>query len=77
MSQILRTATFRPNDPLQRILEDLACPVCGFQSPDVAVSRPGGNRIRVFCDCCGTFVTIQLTDAQRRAFDRSRSASDD
>lgn len=67
LPDVSHIATFSPTDGLPRILEDLACPACGGQDPADARHRVTDNKIRVFCDCCGTFVTIVLSDAQARA----------
>jgi uncharacterized Zn finger protein len=61
------TAQFSPTDAPARILADLACPACGYQDPDVMRHEITDRKLRVFCDCCGAFVTIQLTDEQTSA----------
>jgi uncharacterized Zn finger protein len=66
LPQLFHTATFSPVDPLPRIIEDLACPACGHHDSDVR-NWISDNTIRVFCDCCGAFVTIVLSDEQARA----------
>ena len=64
MTGICHTAKFSATDALPRILEDLVCPACGHQDPGDAHSSITDNRIRIFCDCCGAFVTILLSDKQ-------------
>jgi transcription elongation factor Elf1 len=66
VAQITRTATFDPTDPLPRILEDLACPACGHQDPGLLHARILDNRVRMFCEGCGTFVTFEVTEDQAR-----------
>lgn len=70
MPNILHTAQFSPTDTARRILEDLACPACGRQDPADAYSLITNNKIRVFCDGCGAFITIALNDEQARAIHR-------
>jgi hypothetical protein len=60
-------ATFSSTDPLTLILEDLACPACGHQDSADAYKRVAENKVRVFCDNCGAFVTILLSDEQAAA----------
>ena len=76
MSHISHTATFSPADPPTRILEDLACPGCGHQDPTDAHRPISENRMRIFCDCCGAFITIVLSDEQARAINRLAVAGD-
>jgi hypothetical protein len=64
------TARFSPTDAPARIRADLACPACGYQDPEVLHSQIVDREIHVFCDCCGAFVTIVLTDEQARALQR-------
>lgn len=64
MALITRVAAFGPADTDERIRDEIACPACGYRDPaDVCRVRPG-NRVRFFCDGCGAFVTILLSDAQ-------------
>ncbi len=70
MPSVKHAATFGPADPLPRILQDLACPACGYQDPDLAGHPVTGRTLRVFCDSCGTFVTFSLTDEQAEALQR-------
>jgi hypothetical protein len=63
---ISHIATFNPTGARRRILEDLACPACGHCDPAVAYSRVIENKIRLFCDCCGSFITILLSEEQAR-----------
>jgi hypothetical protein len=64
MTVITRVAAFAPTDPAERILDEIACPSCGYRdASETARVRPG-NRVRFFCDGCGAFVTILLSDAQ-------------
>lgn len=63
MSQISHTATFSPVDPLPRILQDLACPACGHQGAEPP-NWISDNTLGVFCDCCGAFVSIAVSDGQ-------------
>jgi hypothetical protein len=67
---ISHNATFSPDDPLPTILADLACPECGNPDPGDAHGRITDNRVRFFCDCCGAFITVVLTDEQARAMHR-------
>jgi hypothetical protein len=61
------TATFRATDGPSRMLADLACPACGHVEARELPDRIAMNRMRIFCDCCGAFVTILLTDEQVQA----------
>jgi hypothetical protein len=74
MTQISRTARFAPNDTLPVILADLACPACGRQDPRSVNGLIAGNRIRLFCDACGAFVTIALDDEQAQTIARWAAA---
>jgi hypothetical protein len=64
VSEVIRTASFGPSDSRDRILEDLACPTCGHREPASTLPSITEDRIRMFCDCCGTFTTIVLSDEQ-------------
>ncbi len=66
MAQLMHTAEFDVAGTPDRMLADLACPACGYRDPGEAYRVRPGNRVRFFCDCCGAFVTIQLSDAQAR-----------
>ncbi len=67
MSEITRTARFRPADAIGQILEEMACPRCGYLDLAVTPRLALGNRVRFFCDGCGAFVTLMLNDAQVEA----------
>ncbi len=67
MSYVSHTATFSPTDPLARMLQDLDCPICGHHDPGDAHRWITDNKVRIFCDCCGAFITISMTDEQARA----------
>jgi hypothetical protein len=67
MTVITRNAAFGPADAAERILAELACPACGYRDPDDTYRLTPGNRVRFFCDGCGAFVTIVLSDAQAEA----------
>jgi hypothetical protein len=67
VSEVIRVATFRPGDSPARMLEDLACPACGHREPGDAFPSITGDRVRIFCDCCGTFTTFVLSDEQAAA----------
>jgi transcription elongation factor Elf1 len=71
---IARSAKFSPDDTLDRILDDLACPACGHQDPGSAHKWLDDNQLRIFCEGCGAFVTVSVTDEQARAIHR-RSTS--
>ena len=73
MSEVICIATFRPEDSMARMLEDLACPACGHREQANAFPSISGDRIRVFCDCCGTFATIVVSDEQAAALRRQQS----
>lgn len=64
MTAITRTAAFGPADTAERILAEIACPACGYRDPADTYRVSPGNRVRFFCDGCGAFVTILLSDAQ-------------
>ncbi|MGA2927027.1 MAG: hypothetical protein ABSG43_13705 [Solirubrobacteraceae bacterium] len=74
MSYVSHTATFSPTDPLARMLEDLDCPVCGHHDPGDAHRWITDNKVRIFCDCCGAFITISMTDDQARAIHKWSAA---
>jgi transcription elongation factor Elf1 len=56
------------------MLADLACPACGHVESRELPDRIAMNRMRIFCDCCGAFVTILLNDEQVEAI-RGRSVA--
>jgi transcription elongation factor Elf1 len=64
MASISHTATFRPDDPPARMHEDLRCPRCGHHELADAHTQITDGRVRIFCDCCGTVITISVTEAQ-------------
>lgn len=64
MTVITRAAAFGPADTAERIVAELACPACGYRDPSDTYRVRPGNRVRFFCDGCGAFVTILLSDAQ-------------
>lgn len=64
MTVITRAAAFGATDTDKRILAEIACPACGPRDPSDAYRVRPGNRVRFFCDGCGAFVTIMLSDAQ-------------
>ncbi len=70
MTRISRTASFAPDDPPLVILDDLACPACGRQDPRAFRCPISDNRLRLFCDGCGAFVTVLLSDEQALAIER-------
>jgi hypothetical protein len=70
MTVITRTAQFEPADGVDRILEAIACPACGYRDPADAYRLTPGNRVRFFCDGCGAFVAILLSEAQAEAVRR-------
>lgn len=70
MSQVMHIAQFSPDDAQSRILEDLACPSCGCHEPGDAFTRITNNELRVFCEDCGAFVTIVMSDEQVQAVHR-------
>ncbi|HJS94969.1 MAG TPA: hypothetical protein VJ741_11955 [Solirubrobacteraceae bacterium] len=75
MTVITRTAAFEPTDTAERILADIACPACGYRDPADTFRVTPANRVRFFCDGCGAFVTILLSDAQAeivRRWERQR-----
>lgn len=64
MTAISHTANFSTADALPRILADLACPACGYPYPPDEQRPMTDNRLRIFCDGCGAFITISLSDEQ-------------
>jgi transcription elongation factor Elf1 len=64
LPHISRTASFSPSDATDRILEDLACPACGHQDLANAHHRLASNQLRIFCEGCGAFITISMSDEQ-------------
>ncbi len=67
MTQISHTAEFRPDDPPAEILGELTCHACEHGQPGPLPRPITDNRLRIFCDRCGTFTTIVLSDEQVRA----------
>ena len=76
MTVITRNAAFGPADAAERFLAELACPACGYRDPDDTYRMTPGQRIRFFCDGCGAFVTIVLSDAQAEAVRHWTPAAD-
>jgi hypothetical protein len=76
LTHVSHTATFTPADMPARILEDLACPACGYHDPRHADRPISNNQIRIFCDSCGVFITIALSDEQARAIHRASVEGD-
>lgn len=64
MAQLMHTAEFDAAGGPEGMLAELACPACGYRDAAEAHRVRPGNRVRFFCDCCGAFVTIELSDAQ-------------
>jgi transcription elongation factor Elf1 len=64
LTELTRNATFNPSDPPQEILRDLACPVCGHEDLSAARNSITANKLRTFCDSCGAFITVTLTEEQ-------------
>ena len=67
MAEITHTAQFAPAAAITRILEDIACPACGYVEDAERYRLSPGNRMRFFCDGCGAFVTILLSKEQADA----------
>lgn len=67
MPELTHTAHFAAADALDRMLEEIACPACGYRDPADSYRVSRENRVRFFCDGCGAFVTILLSDAQAEA----------
>lgn len=74
MPERTHTATFRATDEHSRMLADLACPACGHVESRELPERIAMNQMRLFCDCCGAFVTILLNDEQIEAIRSSSRA---
>ena len=70
MPQISYTATFKPDDSLELILEDLACPVCRHKDPAAVHHWISENQMRIFCEGCGAFVTVLVSREQATAIHR-------
>ncbi len=70
MTVITRVAAFGAADEAERILTEIACPACGYRDPADAYRLTPGNQVRFFCDGCGAFVTILLSDVQAEALRR-------
>jgi hypothetical protein len=71
MTVITHVASFGRTDTAERMLAEIACPACGYRDPDDTYRPTPGNRVRFFCDGCGAFVTIVLSDAQAEALRHS------
>lgn len=67
MPTIIRTATFIPGDERSRIVAELACPSCGYVDDEPAYRPTRDNRLRIFCDGCGAFITFTLSAEQAEA----------
>lgn len=67
MPELTHTARFSAADALDRMLEEIGCPACGYLDPGDTYRLSPDNKMRFFCDGCGAFVTILLTDAQAEA----------
>jgi hypothetical protein len=70
---ITRVAEFGPTDTAERIRAAIACPACGYSDPADTYRVTSGNRVRFFCDGCGAFVTILLSDRQAEIIRRWES----
>jgi transcription elongation factor Elf1 len=68
--QVSYTATFRPEDSLDRIRQDLACPACGHEDPAATHHWISENQMRIFCEGCGAFVTVLVSREQATAIHR-------
>lgn len=80
MRELTHIAQFSPVDEPSQILLDLACPACGHQDPGDLRQRVSDNKLRIFCDCCGAFTTVLLSDEQAvavRRWSENRSAISD
>jgi hypothetical protein len=64
LREITHTARLRTGDSVAQVLEDLACPACGHRDPGEAFPSITDGTVRRFCDCCGAFVTIRLSEEQ-------------
>jgi hypothetical protein len=74
VSEVIHIATFHPGDSVARMLEDMACPACGHRETADAFPSISGDRVRIFCDCCGAFTTIIVSDEQAAALRRQTPA---
>lgn len=70
MPHISHTAKFSPDDRPLRIVDDLACPICGHLDPGEAHNWITNNEMRIFCEGCGAFVTVLLSAEQAHAIQR-------
>ncbi len=70
MPKVTHVAKFHPDDAPARILAELTCPACGHVDPIDRCDRIVYNTVRIYCDCCGTFTTVLLSDAQADALRR-------
>ena len=75
MAAISHTAKFSPGDTRVQIVSELACAACGDVDPRDAAERIVDNKLRIFCERCGAFTTISLTDEQVRAIRRWSATS--
>lgn len=64
MREFSRAATFSASDSTPRIVQDLGCPACGHEDPTLVQQAIIDNKVHIFCDSCGAFVTILLSDEQ-------------
>jgi len=64
MRELSHTATFSASDGTPGILHDLGCPACGHEDPMLMKRSIVDNKVHMFCDSCGAFVTILLNDEQ-------------
>jgi hypothetical protein len=67
MSTLARTATFTAGDDRSHIAQELACPSCGYVDAAPAYRPTRDNRLHVFCDGCGAFITFTLSAEQAEA----------
>jgi len=67
MPTLTRTPSFTAGDDRSHIAAELACPSCGHVDavPDYRPTRD--NRLHVFCEGCGAFITFSLSPEQARA----------
>ena len=74
MTQISHTAEFSPEAPPAEILGELTCQACREPQSGQLPQRITDNQLRIFCEHCGAFTTILLSDAQVRAVELAESA---
>jgi hypothetical protein len=75
MTVITRTANFEPADTADRILDDIACPCCGYRDEAETYRLSLGHKLRFFCDGCGAFVTILLNTLRPRSYGAGRRSA--